>query len=160
MCSSSSSSNINGDDDKEEASVIEPPPPPPPPPPPQTQTADDQVLTLTKKTQMDNFRDVTKGKAKKQRKNNKWNSTNKKKYIIIEAAGRTPTDYIHVRARRGQATDSHSLAERVRREKISMKMKQLQALVPGSDQINGKALVLDAIIDYVQSLQNQVQENH
>lgn len=24
------------------------------------------------------------------------------------------TDYIHVRARRGQATDSHSLAERVR----------------------------------------------
>lgn len=25
-----------------------------------------------------------------------------------------PKDYIHVRARRGQATDSHSLAERVR----------------------------------------------
>lgn len=25
----------------------------------------------------------------------------------------TPKDYIHVRARRGQATDSHSLAERV-----------------------------------------------
>ena len=25
-----------------------------------------------------------------------------------------PRDYIHVRARRGQATDSHSLAERVR----------------------------------------------
>jgi len=25
-----------------------------------------------------------------------------------------PTDYVHVRARRGQATDSHSLAERVR----------------------------------------------
>ncbi|KAF5771844.1 putative basic helix-loop-helix leucine zipper transcription factor [Helianthus annuus] len=28
-----------------------------------------------------------------------------------------PRDYIHVRARRGQATDCHSLAERVRREK-------------------------------------------
>lgn len=26
-----------------------------------------------------------------------------------------PKDYIHVRARRGQATDAHSLAERVRR---------------------------------------------
>lgn len=26
------------------------------------------------------------------------------------------TDYIHVRARRGQATDSHSLAERVRKK--------------------------------------------
>lgn len=25
-----------------------------------------------------------------------------------------PRDYVHVRARRGQATDSHSLAERVR----------------------------------------------
>ncbi|EYU22452.1 hypothetical protein MIMGU_mgv1a009933mg [Erythranthe guttata] len=40
-------------------------------------------------------------------------------------------DYIHVRARRGQATDSHSLAERARREKISERMKMLQDLVPG-----------------------------
>ncbi|XP_004508803.1 transcription factor BHLH094 isoform X2 [Cicer arietinum] len=40
-------------------------------------------------------------------------------------------DYIHVRARRGQATDSHSLAERARREKISVRMKILQDLVPG-----------------------------
>lgn len=28
-------------------------------------------------------------------------------------------DYIHVRARRGQATDSHSLAERVRNTKLA-----------------------------------------
>nr|AKN09549.1 basic helix-loop-helix transcription factor [Salvia miltiorrhiza] len=61
--------------------------------------------------------------------------------------------YIHVRARRGQATDSHSLAERVRRERISERMKLLQALVPGCD----KALMLDEIINYVQSLQNQVE---
>nr|CAB3484218.1 unnamed protein product [Digitaria exilis] len=40
-------------------------------------------------------------------------------------------DYIHVRARRGQATDSHSLAERVRRERISERMKMLESLVPG-----------------------------
>ncbi|XP_047964076.1 transcription factor BHLH094-like isoform X3 [Salvia hispanica] len=40
-------------------------------------------------------------------------------------------DYIHVRARRGQATDSHSLAERARREKISERMKILQDIVPG-----------------------------
>ncbi|KAL2646063.1 hypothetical protein AAZV13_05G029000 [Glycine max] len=40
-------------------------------------------------------------------------------------------DYIHVRARRGQATDNHSLAERARREKISERMKILQDLVPG-----------------------------
>ncbi|MQL83252.1 hypothetical protein Taro_015725, partial [Colocasia esculenta] len=44
-------------------------------------------------------------------------------------------DYIHVRARRGQATNSHSLTERV----------------------TGKAVMLDEIINYVQSLQRQVE---
>lgn len=66
-------------------------------------------------------------------------------------------DYIHVRARRGQATDSHSLAERARREKISKKMKCLQDLVPGCHKITGKAGMLDEIINYVQSLQRQVE---
>ena len=93
-------------------------------------------------------------------------------------------DYIHVRARRGQATDRHSLAERVtkvyqisflctkvktilgfkidlllqaRREKISKKMKYLQDLVPGCNTVTGKAGVLDEIINYVQSLQRQVE---
>lgn len=68
-----------------------------------------------------------------------------------------PKDYIHVRARRGQATDSHSLAERVRREKIGQRMKLLQDLVPGCNKITGKALMLDEIINYVQSLQRQVE---
>ncbi|XP_077211864.1 transcription factor BHLH094-like isoform X2 [Tasmannia lanceolata] len=66
-------------------------------------------------------------------------------------------DYIHVRARRGQATDSHSLAERARREKISERMKILQDLVPGCNKVIGKSLVLDEIINYVQSLQHQVE---
>ncbi|KAL8052549.1 hypothetical protein ABFX02_05G012200 [Erythranthe guttata] len=66
-------------------------------------------------------------------------------------------DYIHVRARRGQATDSHSLAERARREKISERMKMLQDLVPGCNKVTGKALVLDEIINYIQSLQRQVE---
>ncbi|KAG0569140.1 hypothetical protein M758_6G063600 [Ceratodon purpureus] len=66
-------------------------------------------------------------------------------------------DYIHVRARRGQATDSHSLAERVRREKISERMKYLQDLVPGCKKVTGKAVMLDEIINYVQSLQRQVE---
>lgn len=97
-------------------------------------------------------------------------------------------DYIHVRARRGQATDSHSLAERVsspspspplnhllfliivsrhsfdmcqclqvRREKISERMKYLQDLVPGCSKVTGKAVMLDEIINYVQSLQRQVE---
>ncbi|KAI8013011.1 Transcription factor bHLH74 [Camellia lanceoleosa] len=66
-------------------------------------------------------------------------------------------NYIHVRARRGQATNSHSLAERVRRERISERMKLLQELVPGCNKITGKAVMLDEIINYVQSLQQQVE---
>ncbi|XP_017217922.1 transcription factor bHLH137 isoform X2 [Daucus carota subsp. sativus] len=83
----------------------------------------------------------------------------KKKRTIRDEAERNgaPTDYVHVRARRGQATDSHSLAERVRREKISKRMNILKALVPGCDQITSKALMLDEIINYVQSLQKQVE---
>ncbi|XP_059636330.1 transcription factor bHLH74 isoform X2 [Cornus florida] len=66
-------------------------------------------------------------------------------------------NYIHVRARRGQATNSHSLAERVRRERISERMRLLQELVPGCNKITGKAVMLDEIINYVQSLQQQVE---
>ncbi|KAK6148487.1 hypothetical protein DH2020_019399 [Rehmannia glutinosa] len=51
-----------------------------------------------------------------------------------------PKDYIHAR-----------------REKISERMKILQDLVPGCNKVIGKALVLDEIINYVQSLQRQVE---
>ncbi|KAK6123352.1 hypothetical protein DH2020_042912 [Rehmannia glutinosa] len=44
-----------------------------------------------------------------------------------------------------------------RREKISERMKILQDLVPGCNKVIGKALVLDEIINYVQSLQRQVE---
>ncbi|RLM80529.1 uncharacterized protein C2845_PM12G17690 [Panicum miliaceum] len=40
-----------------------------------------------------------------------------------------------MRARRGQATDPHSIAERLRREKISDRMKNLQELVPNSNRV-------------------------
>ncbi|XP_057480239.1 transcription factor BC1-like isoform X2 [Actinidia eriantha] len=97
----------------------------------------------------------SKGKKKQIRKCNgvMKNGDDDGKKVLEEA----PTGYIHVRARRGQATDSHSLAERVRREKISERMNLLQGLVPGCDKVTGKALMLDEIINYVQSLQNQVE---
>ncbi|KAK8581872.1 hypothetical protein V6N12_072078 [Hibiscus sabdariffa] len=60
-----------------------------------------------------------------------------------------------VRARRGQATDPHSIAERLRREKIAERMKNLQELVPNSNKID-KASILDEIIEYVKFLQLQV----
>ncbi|XP_010534341.1 PREDICTED: transcription factor bHLH48-like isoform X2 [Tarenaya hassleriana] len=65
--------------------------------------------------------------------------------------------YVHVRARRGQATDSHSLAERARREKINARMKLLQDLVPGCNKVSGTAMVLDEIINHVHFLQRQVE---
>ncbi|KAK6924611.1 Myc-type, basic helix-loop-helix (bHLH) domain [Dillenia turbinata] len=110
-------------------------------------------------------KETKEGKGKKQRKcngalvkdNDEKNSKSEKKNEKKVAEDAPPTGYIHVRARRGQATDSHSLAERVRREKISERMKMLQGLVPGCDKITGKALMLDEIINYVQSLQNQVE---
>lgn len=60
-----------------------------------------------------------------------------------------------VRARRGQATDPHSIAERLRREKIAERMKNLQELVPNFNKTD-KASMLDEIIDYVKFLQLQV----
>ncbi|XP_057485858.1 transcription factor BEE 1-like [Actinidia eriantha] len=66
-------------------------------------------------------------------------------------------EVVHVRARRGQATDSHSLAERVRRGKINERLKCLQGIVPGCYKTMGMAVMLDEIINYVQSLQNQVE---
>nr|XP_025884359.1 transcription factor bHLH66 isoform X2 [Solanum lycopersicum] len=60
-----------------------------------------------------------------------------------------------VRARRGQATDPHSIAERLRRERIAERMKSLQELVPNANKTD-KASMLDEIIDYVRFLQLQV----
>ncbi|XP_056686188.1 transcription factor BEE 3 isoform X2 [Spinacia oleracea] len=65
-------------------------------------------------------------------------------------------EVVHVRARRGQATDSHSIAERVRRGKINERLRCLQDIVPGCYKTMGMAVMLDEIINYVQSLQNQV----
>ncbi|KAE8782645.1 transcription factor bHLH82-like [Hordeum vulgare] len=59
------------------------------------------------------------------------------------------------RARRGQATDPHSIAERLRRERIAERMKALQELVPSANKTD-KASMLDEIIDYVKFLQLQV----
>ncbi|XP_015578685.1 transcription factor bHLH137 [Ricinus communis] len=107
-------------------------------------------------------KDARDGRGKKQKKCNNEVKEDKKPKAEKKDQKKVPdqeppTGYIHVRARRGQATDSHSLAERVRREKISERMKILQRLVPGCDKVTGKALMLDEIINYVQSLQNQVE---
>lgn len=60
-----------------------------------------------------------------------------------------------VRARRGQATDPHSIAERLRRERIAERIKLLQELVPNTNKID-RAIMLDEIIEYVKFLLIQV----
>ncbi|XP_008243253.1 PREDICTED: transcription factor bHLH75-like isoform X3 [Prunus mume] len=81
----------------------------------------------------------------------------KRKRNNIDKDGEKLKEVIHVRAKRGQATDSHSLAERVRREKINERLRCLQNLVPGCYKTMGMAVMLDVVISYVQSLQNQIE---
>ncbi|KAF8698010.1 hypothetical protein HU200_003975 [Digitaria exilis] len=69
--------------------------------------------------------------------------------------GAAPPRQQRQRARRGQATDPHSIAERLRRERIAERMKSLQELVPNANKTD-KASMLDEIIDYVKFLQLQV----
>ncbi|XP_004235809.1 transcription factor BEE 3 [Solanum lycopersicum] len=76
---------------------------------------------------------------------------------VDEKEEEKPREVVHVRAKRGQATDSHSLAERVRRGKINERLRCLQDIVPGCYKTMGMAGMLDEIINYVQSLQNQVE---
>ncbi|KAL1207149.1 Transcription factor LRL1 [Cardamine amara subsp. amara] len=71
------------------------------------------------------------------------------------AAAAPPQSRTKIRARRGQATDPHSIAERLRRERIAERMKALQELVPNGNKTD-KASMLDEIIDYVKFLQLQV----
>ncbi|KAI3830161.1 hypothetical protein L1987_04295 [Smallanthus sonchifolius] len=99
---------------------------------------------------------ISKSTKRKEREKNVKSSAKKSKNVANETDGEE-LPYVHVRARRGQATDSHSLAERARREKINARMKLLQELVPGCNKISGTAMVLDEIINHVQSLQHQVE---
>ncbi|KAL4575509.1 hypothetical protein LXL04_022355 [Taraxacum kok-saghyz] len=86
----------------------------------------------------------------------KYKSSGKGKKVKETENGEVPKEVVHVRARRGQATDSHSIAERVRRGKINERLRCLQDIVPGCYKSMGMAVMLDEIINYVQSLQNQV----
>nr|XP_043625911.1 transcription factor bHLH75-like [Erigeron canadensis] len=82
--------------------------------------------------------------SKKRKKNN-------------DAVEEKPREVVHVRAKRGEATDSHSLAERMRREKINDKLRHLQDMVPGCYKTMGMSVMLDVTINYIRSLHNQIE---
>ncbi|XP_068320475.1 transcription factor UNE12-like [Pyrus communis] len=73
----------------------------------------------------------------------------------IAAAPHPPAMRPRVRARRGQATDPHSIAERLRRERIAERIRALQELVPSVNKTD-RAAMLDEIMDYVKFLRLQV----
>ncbi|KAL4334682.1 hypothetical protein GQ457_07G036740 [Hibiscus cannabinus] len=61
-----------------------------------------------------------------------------------------------IRAKRGFATHPRSIAERVRRTKISERMRKLQDLVPNMDKQTNTSDMLDLAVDYIKDLQKQV----
>ncbi|KAG6679335.1 hypothetical protein I3843_14G122400 [Carya illinoinensis] len=63
-----------------------------------------------------------------------------------------------IRAKRGFATHPRSIAERVRRTKISERMRKLQDLVPNMDKQTNTADMLDFAVEHIKDLQNQVQK--
>ncbi|XP_019428062.1 PREDICTED: transcription factor UNE12-like [Lupinus angustifolius] len=73
----------------------------------------------------------------------------------VPIAPHAPAMRPRVRARRGQATDPHSIAERLRRERIAERIRALQELVPSVNKTD-KAIMLDEIVDYVKFLRLQV----
>ncbi|KAI6684244.1 hypothetical protein NL676_030157 [Syzygium grande] len=73
----------------------------------------------------------------------------------VPAVPHAPAMRPRVRARRGQATDPHSIAERLRRERIAERIRQLQDLVPSVNKTD-RAAMLDEIVDYVKFLRLQV----
>ncbi|KAF8009173.1 hypothetical protein BT93_J0225 [Corymbia citriodora subsp. variegata] len=61
-----------------------------------------------------------------------------------------------IRAKRGCATHPRSIAERVRRTKISERIRRLQDLVPNMDKQTNTADMLDLAVEYIKELQEQV----
>ncbi|XP_022733775.1 transcription factor bHLH130-like [Durio zibethinus] len=61
-----------------------------------------------------------------------------------------------IRAKRGCATHPRSIAERVRRTRISERMRKLQSLFPNMDKQTNTADMLDMAVEYIKDLQKQV----
>ncbi|XP_021772031.1 transcription factor bHLH130-like [Chenopodium quinoa] len=64
---------------------------------------------------------------------------------------------LRIRAKRGCATHPRSIAERVRRTRISERMRKLQDLVPNMDKQTNTADMLDLAVDYIKELQKHVE---
>lgn len=68
-----------------------------------------------------------------------------------------PTVNWKTRAKRGFATHPRSIAERVRRTRISERIKRLQELFPDMDKQTNTADMLDMAVEYIKDLQKELQ---
>ncbi|ONI35780.1 hypothetical protein PRUPE_1G554600 [Prunus persica] len=86
-------------------------------------------------------------------------SANKRvREVKLEEGGLEDAVPCRVRAKRGCATHPRSIAERVRRTRISDRIRKLQDLVPNMDKQTNTADMLDEAVEYVKFLQKQIQE--
>ncbi|KAL6557500.1 hypothetical protein OROMI_017850 [Orobanche minor] len=76
------------------------------------------------------------------------------KYLHFQQETTVPCQ---IRAKRGFATHPRSIAERMRRTRISDNMKKLQDLFPNMDKQTNTADMLDMAVVYIKDLQKQVQ---
>ncbi|GFP91070.1 transcription factor pif1 [Phtheirospermum japonicum] len=76
--------------------------------------------------------------------------------IGFEAAGARKPAHGSTSTKRSRAAEVHNLSERKRRDRINDRMRALQELVPRCNK-SDKASMLDEAIDYLKSLQMQVQ---
>ncbi|CAL5078265.1 unnamed protein product [Urochloa decumbens] len=74
----------------------------------------------------------------------------------FDAVDETPPSRRAASKRRARAAEVHNMSERRRRDRINEKMKALQELVPHCNKTD-KASILDEAIEYLKSLQMQVQ---
>ncbi|KAG2372211.1 Transcription factor bHLH130 Basic helix-loop-helix protein [Vigna angularis] len=72
---------------------------------------------------------------------------------FLEVQGSIPCK---IRAKRGFATHPRSIAERVRRTRISERIKKLQDLFPKSEKQTSTADMLDLAVEYIKDLRQQV----
>ncbi|XP_068307040.1 transcription factor bHLH80-like [Pyrus communis] len=79
-------------------------------------------------------------------------------HVKVEEGGLEDSVSCRVRAKRGCATHPRSIAERVRRTRISDRIRKLQELVPNMDKQTNTADMLDEAVEYVKFLQKQIQE--
>ncbi|KAK7341034.1 hypothetical protein VNO80_23958 [Phaseolus coccineus] len=71
-----------------------------------------------------------------------------------------PAAPCRVRAKRGCATHPRSIAERVRRTRISDRIRKLQELVPNMDKQTNTADMLHEAVAYVKFLQKQIESTN